>query len=53
MDYLHYNPVKHELVKRVGNWPYSSFHRHVAAGVYPDDWLIASAKDAMDFGEAV
>ena len=51
MDYLHYNPVKHELVKRVGDWPYSSFHRHVAAGVYPEDWSIASATDGMDFGE--
>jgi putative transposase len=29
MDYLHWNPVKHELVKRVADWPWSSFHRHV------------------------
>src|SRR5258706_384544 len=30
MDYLHFNPVNHGLVKRVWDWPYSSFHRHVA-----------------------
>src|SRR4051812_27704856 len=24
-DYIHFNPVKHGLVARVGEWPYSSF----------------------------
>jgi len=38
MDYIHFNPVKHGLVTRVSDWPFSSFHRHVAAGVYPPDW---------------
>ena len=38
MDYLHFNPVKHGLVARVGDWPYSSFHRFVREGVYPADW---------------
>ncbi len=51
MNYLHYNPVKHGLVKRVRDWPYSSFHRHVAAGVYREDWAIASATDVTGFGE--
>jgi len=27
MDYTHYNPVKHGLVDRVRDWPYSTFHR--------------------------
>lgn len=27
MDYVHYNPVKHGLVSRVRDWPYSTFHR--------------------------
>ena len=53
MDYLHFNPVKHGLVQRVGEWPYSSFHRHVAAGLYNDDWAVASMPDAEAFGEAV
>jgi len=38
MDYLHYNPVKHGWVKRVADWPYSTFHRCVELGLYPADW---------------
>ena len=38
MNYVHYNPVKHRLMKRVVNWPYSSFHRFVALDVYLSDW---------------
>ena len=38
MNYVHYNPVKHRLMKRVVNWPYSSFHRFVALDVYLNDW---------------
>ena len=29
VDYIHYNPVKHGLIDRVANWPFSSFHRFV------------------------
>ena len=38
VDYIHYNPVKHGIAKRVSVWPYSTFHRYVSAGVYPADW---------------
>ena len=38
MDYLHYNPVKHGLVRAVAEWPWSSFHRYVREGTYPVDW---------------
>ena len=38
IDYVHVNPLKHGLVTRLQDWPYSSFHRYVAAGVYPEDW---------------
>ena len=51
MDYLHYNPVKHELVKRVKDWPYSTFHRYVEKGVYPDEWGSNYSKLDGDFGE--
>ena len=37
-DYIHYNPVKHGLVSRVRDWPWSTFHRWVRAGVYPVEW---------------
>ena len=39
VDYIHLNPCKHGLVKRVRDWPYSSFHRYVNAGIYSEDWL--------------
>ncbi|MDD5321740.1 MAG: hypothetical protein PHD43_14225 [Methylococcales bacterium] len=35
-DYLHFNPVKHGVVKNVLDWPYSSFHRWPEQGVYSD-----------------
>jgi len=38
MDYTHFNPVKHGLVARVADWPFSTFHRYVKLGVYPEDW---------------
>ncbi len=38
MDYIHINPVKHGLVNRVCEWPYSTFHRLVERGIYPRDW---------------
>ncbi len=38
MDYLHYNPVKHDLVRSVKDWPHSTFHRYVSDGVYDENW---------------
>lgn len=38
LEYIHYNPVRHGLVKAPSEWRHSSFHRHVAAGHYPADW---------------
>jgi putative transposase len=38
VDYVHYNPVKHGYVTSLSDWPYSSFHRFVKAGIYPADW---------------
>lgn len=37
-DYIHYNPVKHGWAASPADWPYSSFQRHVAVGIYPPDW---------------
>ena len=41
VDYVHYNPVKHGLVKAPGDWEHSSFHRYVRAGVYDEMWGVA------------
>jgi len=38
VDDIHFNPVKHALVSRLCDWPYSSFHRYVRQGVLPEDW---------------
>jgi len=38
VEYIHFNPVKHRLVKLPIDWPYSSFHRHVKQGTYDNDW---------------
>lgn len=48
-DYVHINPLKHGLVKHVKEWPYSTFHRYVAAGIYPADWC--GMMQTGDFGE--
>lgn len=37
-DYLHVNPLKHGLVDRVADWPWSSFHRYVRLGEYAPTW---------------
>ncbi|MCF7965365.1 transposase [Methylobacter sp. Wu8] len=37
-DYIAINPLKHGLVSRVQDWPFSTFHRDVARGIYPLDW---------------
>jgi putative transposase len=51
VDYIHINPVKHRLVARVRDWPYSSFHRMVKLGVYPEDWAGDVSHDGGVFGE--
>ena len=38
LDYIHYNPVRHGLVARAGDWPWSSFRRLVELGWYDPDW---------------
>ncbi len=39
VDYVHWNPMKHGLVTKIKDWPYSSFHRYAREGLYPDNWL--------------
>ncbi len=38
VDYIHWNPRKHNLVQRVADYSWSSFHRFVTAGEYEPDW---------------
>ena len=39
LDYIHLNPLKHALAKRVADCPWSSFRRYVAMGWYERDWM--------------
>jgi putative transposase len=50
VNYCYINPVKHGLVSRVVDWPYSSFHRDVRAGIFPRDWA-GDATVTGEFGE--
>jgi putative transposase len=50
-DYIHFNPVKHGHASRVGDWPYSSFHRMVRLGIYPEEWARNVDEEASNFGE--
>ncbi len=50
-DYVHFNPVKHGHVGRVRDWPYSSFHRMVRLGYYPQDWAGDIWSEDASFGE--
>jgi putative transposase len=56
IDYVHWNPVKHGLVESVPDWPWSSFHRYVAAGLLHPRWGSAPStamvgNDDARFGE--
>jgi putative transposase len=51
-DYIHFNPVKPGLVRRVRDCPDSSFHRLVKQGIYSIDWKEGVSFDLKDnFGE--
>jgi putative transposase len=47
-DYIHWNPAKHGYAKAPRDWPWSSFHRWVAAGVYEEMW---GAGESLKFDE--
>ena len=51
-DYIHWNPVKHGLVRCAADWPHSSFRQFVAAGRYPENWgVVEDDFGDMNFGE--
>lgn len=34
VDYIHYNPVKHQLEEDIDAWPWSTYHKFVESGYY-------------------
>ena len=49
MRYCWINPVKHGLVERAVDWPYSSIHRDIARGMVDPEW--SGATPEGQFGE--
>ena len=49
-DYIHYNAVKHGHVTCPKDWPYSTFHRWLQAGVYAKRWG-CSLNGILDFND--
>lgn len=41
LNYIHYNPVKHNLVSCPHEWPNSTFAAAVARGLYAESWCCA------------
>jgi putative transposase len=37
-DYIHYNPVRHQLCQSPQEWQFSTIHRFITQGVYPPNW---------------
>ena len=51
MNYIHYNPIKHGYVDRMGDWPWSSLHEYIAT--QGKEWLIRTWKayPVRDYGK--
>jgi hypothetical protein len=53
LDYIHYRPVKHKLVVCPKDYPFSSFHRYLRAGVYELNWACHEPLDFTDVARTV
>jgi putative transposase len=53
VDYIHYNPVKHCIVRQVEDWLWSTYHKFVKEGFYgkPNDFKYVTNIKSDDFGE--
>ena len=51
VDYIHHNPVKHGHVERATDWPHSSIHRYIEAGIVDRDWGVGGRDEEGKFGE--
>ncbi|MFA5960273.1 MAG: transposase [Tatlockia sp.] len=53
VHYIHYNPIKHGLVKDLNDWPYSSFHHYVKSGRIDKNWgkVRVDCTNSFGFGE--
>ena len=49
-DYIHFNPVKHGHARRPVDWPYSSIHKYIRAGLLTADWGTNGLSFDLDLG---
>ena len=49
VDYIHYNPVKHGLAAKPTEWPWSTIHRYIAAGIVPRHWGTSGVANDYDW----
>jgi putative transposase len=54
MDYIHYNPVKHELVKKLADWPWLTYHKYIESGRYSKTYFTEMQEEVngLFIGEA-
>ena len=50
VEYIHYNPVKHGLVKQASDWPYSSLHQYINDGIVPRNWGVSYIESPDNIG---
>ena len=41
VDYIHINPIKHKLVAKPKDWPWSSYKEFLKRGYYEKGWGLA------------
>lgn len=51
VDYIHYNPVKHGLVRRPIDWPHSTLHSYIERGILTPDWGVSADDGVNGYGE--
>ena len=51
IDYIHYNPVKHDFVNDPRYWKYSSYNAYLKEGIYIPGWGAKDVKFEGEYGE--
>jgi putative transposase len=51
VDYIHYNPVKHGLVRHPVDWPHSTLHSYIERGILMPDWGKSVDDEVFECGE--
>jgi putative transposase len=45
INYIHYNPIKHNVAQQIKNYPYSTFRKFVRNGFYDESWGLLEPND--------